>query len=33
MVRKRTITVTFENGNIIKNTYKHSDSYFYETDF
>lgn len=30
---KRTITVTFENGNIVKNTYRHSDDYFWETDF
>jgi len=30
---KRTITVTFENGNIVKNTYKHNDDYFYESDF
>lgn len=30
---RRTITVTFENGNIVKNTYKHNDSYFYESDF
>lgn len=30
---KRTITVTFENGNIVKNTYKHNDDYFYGSDF
>lgn len=30
---KRTITVTFENGNIVKNTYRHNDDYFYPTDF
>jgi hypothetical protein len=29
----RTITVTFFNGNIVKNTYKHNDAYFYESDF
>jgi len=30
---KRTITVTFENGNVCKNTYKHSDAYFYYSEF
>ena len=30
---KRTITVTFENGNTVKNTYKHNNSYFYEIYF
>lgn len=30
---KRTITVTFENGNIVKNTYRHNDDYFYGSDF
>jgi hypothetical protein len=30
---KRTITVTFENGNKVKNTYRHNDVYFWETDF
>lgn len=30
---KRTITVTFENGNVVKNTYNYSDDYFWETDF
>lgn len=30
---KRTVTVTFENGNKVKNTYRHSDDYFWETDF
>lgn len=30
---KRTVTVTFENGNIVKNTYKYNDDYFYGTDF
>ena len=25
---KRTITVTFENGNSVKNTYKYNDAYF-----
>jgi hypothetical protein len=29
----RTITVMFFNGNKVKNTYKHSDAYFYESDF
>ena len=29
----RTITVMFENGTKIKNTYKYSDDYFWETDF
>ncbi len=29
----RTITVLFENGTKIKNTYKFSDDYFWETDF
>ena len=30
---KRTITVTFENGNIVKNTYKYNDAYFYGSEF
>lgn len=30
---KRTIEVTFANGNKIKVTYKNSDAYFYESDF
>ena len=30
---QRTVTVTFENGNTVKNTYKHKDSYFYQSDF
>lgn len=30
---KRTITVTFENGNIVKNTYRYNDDYFYGSDF
>ena len=30
---KRTITITFQNGNIVKNTYKYSDAYFYGSDF
>jgi len=30
---KRTITVTFENGNTVKNTYIHNDTYFYGIDF
>lgn len=29
----RTITVTFENGNSTKNTYRHKDDYFYGSDF
>ena len=29
----RTITVMYENGNTVKNTYRHNDDYFYETDF
>ena len=33
MKTKRTITVTFENGNTTKNTYKFNDAYFYESDF
>lgn len=32
-VTKRTIEVTFEKGVKIKNTYKTSDAYFYESDF
>ncbi len=30
---KRTIEVTFENGNKVKNTYRHNDDYFYGSDF
>lgn len=30
---KRTIEVTFKNGNKVKNTYRHNDDYFYQTDF
>ena len=30
---RRTITVTFESGVIVKNTYKHNNAYFYESDF
>jgi len=30
---KRTITVTFENGNTVKNTYKYNDAYFYSSEF
>lgn len=30
---KRTITVTFQNGNTVKNTYKYNDAYFYASDF
>lgn len=29
----RTITIVFENGNTVKNTYKHKDAYFYPSDF
>ncbi len=29
----RTITVTFKNGNVVKNSYKTSDAYFYSSDF
>jgi hypothetical protein len=30
---KRTVTVTFQNGNTVKNTYKTADAYFYGSDF
>ena len=30
---KRSVTVTFQNGNIVKNTYKHNDAYFYGSEF
>lgn len=30
---KRTVTVTFKNGNTVKNTYRHNDDYFYGSDF
>jgi len=30
---KRTITVLFEKGLKVKNTYRHSDAYFWESDF
>ena len=30
---KRTVTVTFQNGNVVKNTYRYSDTYFYGSDF
>ena len=30
---KRTVTVIFENGNTVKNTYKNNDDYFYGSDF
>ena len=30
---KRTITVTYESGNIVKNSYKYNDAYFYTSDF
>jgi hypothetical protein len=29
----RTVTVTFQNGNTVKNTYKTNDAYFYHSDF
>lgn len=29
----RTITVTFKNGNVSKNTYKYNDAYFYASEF
>lgn len=29
----RSVTVTFENGTRVKNTYRHSDGYFYPSDF
>ena len=29
----RTVTVTFENGNKVKNTYKHKDARFWDSDF
>ena len=29
----RTVTALFENGNEVKITYKHSDAYFWGTDF
>lgn len=30
---KRSITVDFDNGNVIKNTYKSEDAYFYVSQF
>ena len=30
---KRTVTVTFGNGNIVKNTYRYNDAYFCPSDF
>lgn len=30
---KRTITVTFQNGNTVKNTYRIADAPFYDCDF
>lgn len=30
---KRTITVTFDKGNIVKKTYRNNDDYFYGSDF
>jgi hypothetical protein len=30
---KRTVTVTFGNGNTVKNIYRHNDDYFYGSDF
>lgn len=29
----KTITVTFTNGNKVKNSYRYKDDYFYESDF
>lgn len=29
----RTVTVTFENGNEVRNTYKHKDAIFLDSDF
>lgn len=29
----RTVTVTFFNGNIVKNTYRSSDAPFYSSDY
>lgn len=36
MITKRTknsLTATFENGNVVKLTYKNDDCYFYAADF
>jgi hypothetical protein len=30
---KKTITVIFENGKTVKNSYKNNDDYFYGSDF
>lgn len=30
---QRTVTVTFENGNVVKITYLHKNDYFYQSDF
>lgn len=30
---KRTVTVTFENGMKVKNTYRSSDAYFWQSEF
>jgi hypothetical protein len=30
---RKSITVIFENGNTVKNTYKNNDDYFYGSDF
>jgi len=29
----KTITVQFTNGNKVKNTYRHKDAYFYQSEF
>lgn len=29
---QRTVEVTFFNGNKVKNTYRHKDDYFYQSD-
>lgn len=30
--KKRTLTIMYENGNTVKNTYRYFDSYFYTSD-
>lgn len=30
---QRTITVTFENGKVVKNTYRYADAPFFESEF
>ena len=32
-VGRKKITVTFENGNVVTNTYKNVDDYYYQSDF